>query len=487
MLSGSEIFKKLSLRAKLGISLCSIGVMVLVLGSLNIYMTQDNNATLRIVYENEVTPSAILSEMDASLKEVRFRLAGVLLDQLPVVGSRNHLREVKTAIGKQWEQYKELTQNNNFLPETTEMVSNFDIEIAATLAGLLEKMEKAYVEDDKKSLAAILGSDWPVIQTKILKPLGKLVIAQRESVGKAYTQAVTNGKRRNMLGMGALIFALTLSTTIFFIMNRLTYDLSIFAEKISATGNDFLDTSSSLSLVSAEVSEGSAETNKNMELILTAVEELSGMVRLTSDSLVDATAISESSQQAAERGEDEMRQLSQSMKAISESSKKIEQIINVIEDIAFMTNLLALNAAIEAARAGENGKGFAVVADEVRTLSQRSSAAAKDVTALIAESVAKIESGVAITYTNQLSFNEIISSVKKLAALNSQISTASHEQTKGISEISKSIIKLEQATGRNSTSALQVMAASSSMEQKANDLQRSVNKLAESIEGKKAA
>src|SRR6187455_621405 len=127
------------------------------------------------------------------------------------------------------------------------------------------------------------------------------------------------------------------------------------------------------------------------------------------------------------------------MEQISASSKKIADIIGVIDGIAFQTNILALNAAVEAARAGEQGRGFAVVAGEVRILAQRSAGAAKEIKALIGDSVEKVDDG---GQTMQL----LVTSVKQVADIMSEITAASQEQSIGIEQVSAAIVQMDEMT-----------------------------------------
>ncbi len=176
--------------------------------------------------------------------------------------------------------------------------------------------------------------------------------------------------------------------------------------------------------------------------ISSAVEELTASVHHNADSAKTAKELATEASRVAASGGEVAEELVRAMAEINKSSQRISDITTVIDEIAFQTNLLALNAAIEAARAGELGKGFAVVAAEVRNLAHRSSQAAKEITALIKDSVSKTEEGNRMAEKTGGTLGEIVESVKKVADLISEISASSAEQATGIDEVNRSILQL---------------------------------------------
>ena len=163
------------------------------------------------------------------------------------------------------------------------------------------------------------------------------------------------------------------------------------------------------------------------------------------------------------------------MADINASAKKIEDIISVIDGIAFQTNILALNAAVEAARAGEQGRGFAVVAGEVRNLAQRSATAAKEIKELIADSVSKTAEGTAQVENAGKTMHEIVTSVKRVSDIISEIAAASGEQSAGIQQVNDAVIKMDDMTQQNTALVEEAAAAAESMLEQADELMNAVS------------
>ena len=214
----------------------------------------------------------------------------------------------------------------------------------------------------------------------------------------------------------------------------------------------------------------------NLEETSAAMEQIQVTVENNANSSNEAKQLANTTNIGVVKGGDAVMEVAVTMSEIQANSEKIADIIGVIDSIAFQTNILALNAAVEAARAGEDGRGFSVVASEVRNLAQRSANAAKEIKNLISTSVAKVNIGAKQVRDTESAMNEAVLSCKQVALLVTQISDASREQSSGITEVTKAVGQMDEATQQNSTLVEEAAAAAESLQSQASNLVQMVAK-----------
>ncbi|ROQ24809.1 aerotaxis transducer Aer2 [Gallaecimonas pentaromativorans] len=219
-----------------------------------------------------------------------------------------------------------------------------------------------------------------------------------------------------------------------------------------------------------DLSQRTEEQASSLEETAASMEELSAQVKNSAD---NARLASRQAQEAMGRARDGGEVVTQAVGAMTEiesASRKIADIIGVIDEIAFQTNLLALNAAVEAARAGEQGRGFAVVASEVRNLAQRSAGAAKEIKALIQDSVAKVSQGSKLVGDSGHRLTEIVTAVEEVTKLMKEIDIASQEQATGIDEVTRAVTQMDEMTQQNAALVEEAAASSESLLDEARQL-----------------
>ena len=237
---------------------------------------------------------------------------------------------------------------------------------------------------------------------------------------------------------------------------------------------DVRDGTDTIAVASREIASGNMDLSIRTEQqagalqeTASAMEQLTATVKQNAENAEQANQLAESASAVAVKGGAVVSRVVQTMNSINDSSRKVVDIIDVIEGIAFQTNILALNAAVEAARAGEEGRGFAVVAAEVRNLAQRSASAAKEIKILIDDSVSKVDAGATLVDEAGVTMQEILSSVKRVTGIMHEITSASHEQTIGIEQINDAIAQMDQVTQQNAALVEEAAAAAASMEDQA--------------------
>ncbi|NHZ32254.1 methyl-accepting chemotaxis protein [Massilia rubra] len=245
--------------------------------------------------------------------------------------------------------------------------------------------------------------------------------------------------------------------------------------KVRAGTDAIASASSEIADGNLDLSARTEEQASSLEETASAMEELTSTVKQNGENASQASKLASDASTVAVRGGDAVAQMIHTMGSINESSRKIVDIIGVIDGIAFQTNILALNAAVEAARAGEQGRGFAVVASEVRNLAQRSAAAAKEIKALIGDSVDKVETGSKLVGQAGNTMNEVVASVQRVTAIIGEIAVASGEQNVGIDQINDAITQMDTVTQQNAALVEEAAAAAEAMKQQAASLAEAVS------------
>lgn len=301
---------------------------------------------------------------------------------------------------------------------------------------------------------------------------------------------------------------------------RISKTIESFAIKLTKSSEELSDAATKISVGSTQLSEAVTEQSSSLQETTATVDEISSMIQKNAEAAQKSKELSDQSKNTAEQGrqtvdsmllaisdiEANNAQFSEQMKSsnqqLSEITKMIHEISNktkVINDIVFQTKLLSFNASIEAARAGEFGKGFAVVASEIGNLAQMSGGAAKEITNMLQKSVLKVESivqdtkvkvdSLMVNNTEKINYgsetarqckdalDEILTSVKSMDLLVTDIATASQEQSAGVNQITKAMVQLEGVTTQNSTVAMSSSVASNQMREQTAELNKFVDGL----------
>jgi methyl-accepting chemotaxis protein-1 (serine sensor receptor) len=276
-------------------------------------------------------------------------------------------------------------------------------------------------------------------------------------------EAVANGDLRSRIVVdrqdetGLLLAAL----------KKMNENLVTMVSRVRQSADGIATASKEIAVGNQDLSNRTEQQASALQQTAASMQEMTGTVRQSAESSRQANELASTATVAAGRGGEVVAKVVATMGAISESSKKIGDIIGVIDGIAFQTNILALNAAVEAARAGDQGRGFAVVAGEVRTLAQRSAQAAREIKALIVDSVAKVEAGSELVSVAGTTMTDIVEQVRRVTGLVADIQASTGEQSSGIAQVNQAVAAIDQTTQQNAALVEESAAAAASLQQQA--------------------
>ncbi|AOK20761.1 chemotaxis protein [Burkholderia cepacia] len=321
-----------------------------------------------------------------------------------------------------------------------------------------------------KSVGIVLLAAMLVASAAIYAAARRAVVAPLEEAGRHF-ERIAQGRLDEVVRAGGV-----------FEIDRMLRGLATMQTSIAGTVRTVRQASDAIHLGAGEIASGNADLSArtgtqaaSLEETAASMEELTATVRQNTDSARAASALADAALEATSHGGGVVDSVIDRMRGIAQSSGRIAEIISVIDGIAFQTNILALNAAVEAARAGEQGRGFAVVAGEVRSLAQRSAQSAKEIKALIEDSVAQINGGAELVERAGEAMRTVSTSITRVVQTMSEITSASVEQSVGIEQVNQAVTQMDQLTQQNAALVEEVAAAAASLNDQTAHLMQAVS------------
>ena len=370
-----------------------------------------------------------------------------------------------------------------------EAIAKINDECRPLLAALIAKTDEYQKTTDERSKQLVDSSEADFeFQRRLLIGLALLATVMAVACGVAITRGVlralgaepdalssaaskvAGGNLSSIAGASAAPGGSVLAS-----LSAMQQNLASIVSKVRGATDSISTGTSEIAMGNADLSLRTEEQASALQQTAATMEEFTSTIRNNAENAKMADQLAISASAVATRGGEVVSKVVTTMRDINDSSRKISDIIGVIDGIAFQTNILALNAAVEAARAGEQGRGFAVVATEVRNLAQRSASAAKEIKALINESVEKVSVGTGLVDQAGQTMVEVVGAIKRVTDIVGEISSASSEQSTGISQIGQAVNQMDHATQQNAALVEQSAAAAKSLELQAQQLTEAVS------------
>ncbi|MYM73215.1 HAMP domain-containing protein [Duganella sp. FT134W] len=501
------MFANLTIRTRLIGTMALLGLLIIFIGVRGIMALHTSNNVLKDVNSNAMVSMKAIYEAQIQIDRARLSLDRVALapDAANVPETLKRTQDFIDNSDKLWKTYYSLP----FGEGEKALADQVAAQREALIKDGLRLAIKAITEKNKPEIDRLMLSEVTRLFRLYTDSSEKLTTYQLKSTTEQYEASQADYQRNLTLAIAAIVIGIALAAfsgllllravmgplnqalTLFHAMadgnlsNRIEHGrkdemgammegLGAMQERLADTVRSVREGSDAIATASSEIAAGNLDLSRrteqqaaSLEETASSLEELTSTVRQNSDNARQANTLAASASDIAVKGGELVSRVIGTMGSITESSDKIADIIGVIDGIAFQTNILALNAAVEAARAGEQGRGFAVVATEVRNLAQRSAAAAKDIKALITDSVEKVGSGSALVNEAGTTMEEIVTSVKRVTDIISEISSAGREQEIGIEQINTAVAEMDTVTQQNAALVEEAAAASQAMQEQA--------------------
>lgn len=381
---------------------------------------------------------------------------------------------LSSVIGKQ-----DQTENhlNNFLKRSRVLASSLDEALAisthpetAAIIQALKRDASVAIQSHEELRSALSGqrmdAGMEIFAVRIEPQLAKIVTSAAslvENANRNLTAAsaasAAKSSRTRAITVLLMLIALGAGGAVFWFVHQASGSLRRFSGRIAENAEQVSNAASQVSGAGKMLAEGTSEQAASLQDTASSTREIESITRSNADHARRVAQLMDESERCAGEVNQTLERTVGKMKEIDSSSNKIARIIKVIDEISFQTNILALNAAVEAARAGEAGLGFAVVADEVRSLAQRCTQAAKDTASLIEESIETSHEGNSSLNQTSEAVRVLTQTSSQVKQLVDQVNAGSQEQARGMEQIARAVLEMEQVTQRNAAAAEQSAAS----------------------------
>ncbi|TVU88122.1 methyl-accepting chemotaxis protein [Vreelandella titanicae] len=504
-----------TIRAKLVGMIVVAGLLLLISGGLGLYGLNVSGERLGQLNNDGLRDVIRLQQIDQTIAQTRQTM--IEPERMELINQRfemgESIEESAAEVAEVWQEYYSREVN------ATELATEFDQQLQTFLqngmgqaASVLQAEETYQAFTGLDAVISVMTSDG-----RILSGMVNQLIAQKQQAAEAMAvdarqgQTTMLGAQAIVLGIGLLLLILIGMVTLRAITRPLKsaagFTLQIaggnLAAKVPAQRRDevgqLIDSLNtmrkSLSSIIADVKSGidvvtpaaqdiasgneelSSRTEQqaaSLQQTASSMEEMTATVRQNSENAQEARRLADNNAIQVTNTGELMAQLVDNMQRITQSSQQMADIINVIDSIAFQTNILALNASVEAARAGEHGRGFAVVAEEVRNLAGRSAGAAQEIRGLIDGSNREVGEGASLVTKAEAAISEVAEAARSVTQIMHEISAASEEQSHGIAQVNQAVAEMDQGTQRNAVRVQETARAAVSLEKQAGLLALSV-------------
>ncbi|MFJ3058294.1 methyl-accepting chemotaxis protein [Herbaspirillum sp. NPDC087042] len=502
-------FSNLNIATRLALAFAILIVVLAGTVALGLTRLADINTSLDLVVNDRYKKIAIINTISGKVDDVAIALRNELLmtDPAQIAQEQKTIETLSEENSKLFDELSRLIVNpaaRALLDKVTETRKGY--------AALRKQIDETYTRGDKEAASRLMLGQMVALQKTYFSQLDELANFQQKLMDQSVAEATTAYENTRLImfvaGLLSAIFAAAIawaiSRSITHPLNRavqvaetvaagdLTADitatstdetgrllqaLAAMNQKLKAIvmevrrGTDSMVTASTqIATGNLDLSSRTEEQASALEETASSLEQLTSSVKQNADHTRKSSELAGNASQIANQGGAAVKQVVQTMGAINESSRKIVDIISVIDGIAFQTNILALNAAVEAARAGEQGRGFAVVASEVRGLAQRSATAAKEIKALINDSVSQVSSGTELVAQAGTTMDQVVDSIGQVSHIVGEISAATREQSDGIEQVNQAIIQMDNTTQQNAALVEEAAAAAQALQDQAQRL-----------------